>query len=133
MFFELACIAIFALVSIGFVGLSLVVSGLVQPKVAHHDKALTYECGERPVGDAWVQFNLRFYVVALIFVIFDLEIAFMVPVLVVFREWVDRGLGWVALAEIGAFMLVLALGLAYVWAKRDIDWIKPVPKGPAIR
>lgn len=130
MFFELACIAIFALVAVGFVGLSLVVSGWLQPRVAHRDKELTYECGERPVGDAWVQFNLRFYVVALIFVIFDLEIAFIVPVLVAFRGWVENGLGWVALAEIGAFVAVLAVGLAYVWVKRDIEWVKPVPKGP---
>ncbi|MBK7972496.1 MAG: NADH-quinone oxidoreductase subunit A [Deltaproteobacteria bacterium] len=130
MFFDLACIAIFALVSVGFVAVSLVASSWLQPKVAHQDKTLTYECGERPVGDAWIQFNLRFYVVALIFVIFDLEIAFMVPVLVVFRSWVERGLGWVGLAEIGVFVAVLAVGLAYVWVKRDLDWIKPAPKSP---
>jgi NADH-quinone oxidoreductase subunit A len=121
MFFDLACIAIFALVSVGFVAVSLVASSWLQPKVAHQDKTLT---------DAWIQFNLRFYVVALIFVIFDLEIAFMVPVLVVFRSWVERGLGWVGLAEIGVFVAVLAVGLAYVWVKRDLDWIKPAPKSP---
>lgn len=130
MYFELACVAIFALVAVGFVAISLAVSGWLHPKVAHPDKALTYECGERPVGDAWIQFNLRFYVVALIFVIFDLEIAFIVPVLVVFRSWVEHGLGWVALAEIGAFVAVLAVGLAYVWVKRDIEWIKPAPRAP---
>lgn len=130
MFFELACIGIFALVAVGFVAVSLMVSGWLQPKVTHPDKALTYECGERPVGDAWIQFNLRFYVIALIFVIFDLEIAFIVPVLVAFRSWVERGLGWIALAEIGAFVAVLAVGLAYVWVKRDIEWIKPAPTSP---
>lgn len=128
MFFELACIGIFAAIAVGFVAASLLLSSWLQPKVTQPDKALTYECGERPVGDAWIQFNLRFYVVALIFVIFDLEIAFIVPVLVVFRDWVERGLGWVALCEIGVFVAVLAVGLAYVWVKRDIEWIKPAPK-----
>ncbi|MFN7955251.1 MAG: NADH-quinone oxidoreductase subunit A [bacterium] len=127
MFYGLACIGIFALVAVGFIALSLALSRLLQPRVADLDKELSYECGERPVGGAWIQFNLRFYVVALIFVIFDLEVAFMVPVLVVLRDWVSRGAGWVALAEIGTFVLVLALGLAYVWVKRDIDWVKPAP------
>ncbi len=130
MFYGLACIGIFALVAIGFIVLSLALSRLVQPRVADVDKARSYECGERPVGGAWIQFNLRFYVVALIFVIFDLEVAFMVPVLVVLRDWVTRGMGWIALAEIATFVSVLALGLAYVWVKRDIDWVKPKPSSP---
>lgn len=67
----------------------------------------------------WVQFNIRFYVIALIFLIFDVEVVFLFPWAVVFKE-----LGWLAFIEMGIFLIILLVGLAYVWKKADLDWVK---------
>jgi NADH-quinone oxidoreductase subunit A len=83
-------------------------------------KSTVYECGEPTFGSAFVRFDVRFYVIALIFVIFDVEVLFLFPWAVVLKE-----LGPLAYAEAAVFVAVLALGLAYVWRKGDIDW-KPV-------
>ena len=77
------------------------------------DKLDNYECGEEPEGSAWVQFNIRFYVIALIFLIFDVEVVFLFPWAMVFKE-----MGMVAFVEMGIFLLILIVGLAYVWKKR---------------
>ena len=83
-------------------------------------KLSTYECGEEAQGTAWIQFNIRFYVVALIFIIFDVEIIFLLPWAVVFK-----GLGPFAFVEGLIFIAVLVVGLAYVWRKGDLAWVKP--------
>ena len=84
------------------------------------DKFIPYECGEVPEGTAWIRFNIRFYVCALIFIIFDVEIVFLLPWAVVFRT-----LGAFAFVEGLIFIAILAIGLAYVWKKGDLAWIKP--------
>jgi NADH-quinone oxidoreductase subunit A len=84
------------------------------------DKSMIYECGEEPQGPAWIQFNVRFYVFALIFIIFDVEIIFLLPWAVVFRA-----LGPFAFIEGLIFIAILVVGLAYVWRKGDLEWIKP--------
>jgi NADH:ubiquinone oxidoreductase subunit 3 (subunit A) len=84
------------------------------------DKYIPYECGELPEGSAWIRFNIRFYVCALIFVIFDVEIIFLLPWAVVFKA-----LGPFAFVEGLIFIAILAIGLAYVWKKGDLSWIKP--------
>jgi NADH-quinone oxidoreductase subunit A len=83
-----------------------------------------YECGEQAIGAAWFNFNPRFYVVALVFLIFDIEIAFTYPVATVFRRWLATGDGAVAFAEIGCFIALLAFGLAYVWRRGDLEWLR---------
>ena len=115
-----------------FVGLGLVLcilmldilGGLLRPSSPNPNKLTTYECGEPPSGNAWINFNIRFYLIALVFVIFDVELAFIYPVTVVFREWVERGDGLFALAEIFVFVGILAVGLVYVWVKGDLEWLK---------
>jgi NADH-quinone oxidoreductase subunit A len=99
---------------------------LLRPANPERVKQTTYECGEVVTGDAWINFNIRFYLVALIFVIFDIEVAFMYPVLAVFRDWVWQGHGVYALTEILIFVAVLVAGLVYVWRKGDLQWIKAV-------
>ena len=124
-------VVIFLIVVVGFVIVSLLISRLLQTNAPPNEqKQLTYECGERIVGAAWFNFNPRFYVIALVFVIFDVETAFMFPVAVVFRDWVDMGLGAFALVEIGVFVAILLVGLAYVWIKGDIQWVKDVCNNP---
>ena len=83
------------------------------------DKLISYECGEVPEGPAWVQFNIRFYVIALIFLIFDVEIVFLFPWAVVYQEF-----GLLAFVEAFIFVIILVVGFVYVWAKGDLDWVK---------
>jgi len=112
------------------VGGLLALGSLLRPHNPEAAKLTTYECGEPPTGTAWMNFNIRFYLIALVFVIFDVEIAFIYPVAVVFKDWVNNGLGLVALAEIAAFVGILFVGLVYVWAKGDFEWLKRVSTTP---
>lgn len=119
-----ATILAFALVAVGFVLVSLVAGKLLRPKFTSEATLETYECGEAPVSQAWFNFNPRFYVVTLIFIVFDVEIAFVFPVAVVLKRWVAAGYGAFAALEIGLFMAILLVGLAYVWKKGDLEWIR---------
>ncbi len=119
-------VGIFVAVGIGFVLAALTASWAVRPNNPTPEKSLIYECGEVPLGKAWFNFNPRFYIVALIFLIFDVEIVFMFPVAAVFRDWVDAGLAGVAVAEIFVFVGILLVALAYVWRKGDLDWVKQI-------
>lgn len=85
---------------------------------------MSYECGEVPEGSAWVKFNVRFYVIALIFIIFDVEVIFLFPWAVIFQELSANGLGLLAFVEMFIFVLILIVGFAYVWVKGDLDWVK---------
>lgn len=118
-----------------FVVGGLLLSRVVAPNRPNPEKLSTYECGEDPVGNARIQLNNRFYVAALIFLIFDVEVVFLFPWATVFA---DAGLiaeapawGWLAFTEVTVFVLILLLGLAYVWVKGDLDWIKPRPQVPS--
>lgn len=124
--FDFATILIFLIVGFLFVWSMMFISGLAQRKNPSPAKLSTYECGETPVGSSWVQFNIRFYVIALIFIIFDVEIAFIYPCAVVFKNWVLSGRGMTAFIEITLFMVILLAGLAYVWAKGDLNWVKAI-------
>ncbi len=124
MYFELANILLFAVLAFFTVFIILVVTKLVRPHVPTEEKNSTYECAEVPEGTAWFNFNPRFFVIALIFLIFDVEVAFTFPVAVVFRDWAERGLGGVAFFELAVFIGILLVGLAYVWVKGDLDWIR---------
>jgi NADH-quinone oxidoreductase subunit A len=130
-------ILLFILAAFAFIGLVLFVAWLLRPHRPNVEKNSTYESGEEPLGNANVQFNIRFYVVALVFVLFDVELVFLFPWATVFgQERLIRetgGLwGWFALTEAVLFVGVLALGLAYVWAKGYLDWVKPQPKLPTV-
>lgn len=127
MLFDFANVLIFFILAVVFVAGMLLLASLLRPNNPEPLKLTTYECGEPPIGNAWINFNIRFYLVALIFVIFDVEIAFIYPVTVVFRDWVLKGNGLFALAEILVFLGILFVGLIYVWAKGDLEWLKRVP------
>lgn len=100
------------------------VSVLLSPKKPSTPKSTAYECGEEPVGSAWSMFNVRFYVVGLIFIIFDVESVLMFPVVSVYKKFNEMGLGLIALIEILAFIFILVAGVAYCWRKGDLDWVK---------
>jgi NADH-quinone oxidoreductase subunit A len=116
------------LIGVGFVALMFGLQKLLAPSNPYARKLIPYECGEPPTGRAWINFNVRFYLIALVFVIFEVEVAFIYPVVTVFREWVREGNAALALAEVLIFLLILFVGLAYVWVKRDLEWIKRVPE-----
>ncbi len=126
MLFNFANVLIFLLVACGFVFASLALGHLLRPKVPFPEKLTTYECGELPTENAWVNFNMRFYLMALLFIIFDVEIAFMFPVGAVFKQWIRDGQGVLALTEIAVFVGILLLGLVYAWTKGDLEWMKKV-------
>ncbi|MDP2361304.1 MAG: NADH-quinone oxidoreductase subunit A [bacterium] len=102
---------------IGVVALAL--SSFIRPHNPTELKLQIYECGETPVGSPWMQFNNRFYTVALVFIIFDVEVVFLFPWAVVFKE-----LGAFAFLEMLVFVGILAAGLVYAWAKGDLEWVR---------
>ncbi len=121
-------IFVFFIIGAIFVAGGLVTSWIIRPKRGYPNKLTSYECGEEPIGTSWVKFNIRFYVVALIFLIFDVEVVFLFPWAVVFRK-----LGMYAFVEMLVFLAILLIGYAYVWVKGDLDWDKPKPHIPVLR
>ena len=119
---------IFFIIGGVFVAGGLVMSWLLRPKRPYPEKLTSYECGELPVGDAYVKFNIRFYVIALVFLIFDVEVVFLFPWAVVYQK-----LGTFAFVEMAIFLAILFVGYAYVWRKGDLDWDKPEPQIPTLR
>ncbi len=129
MFFDFANVFIFIILGLAMTFVIITVSRLLAPRVQDNpDKFTTYECGERPVGSAWILFNFRFYAVALAFLIFDIELAFVFPCVVIFKKWLKLGVGFLALIEVVVFVLILFLGLIYMWNRGDLKWTKEVPE-----
>ncbi|PWK77411.1 NADH-quinone oxidoreductase subunit A [Mucilaginibacter oryzae] len=110
------------------------INRLLAPRNPNPEKLSSYECGEEPTGNAWLPFNPRFYVIALIFLLFDVEMVFIFPWATVFGSHEiaaqDARWGWLSLTEMFVFLGILILGLVYVWKKGDLDWIKPTPVVP---
>jgi NADH-quinone oxidoreductase subunit A len=117
---------VYLLLGAATAALMLGLGWLLRPANPERDKLTTYECGEPPSGSAWINFNIRFYLIALVFVIFDVEIAFVYPVATAFRQYVLDGRGMIALIELLIFVVILFVGLVYVWVKRDLEWLKRV-------
>jgi NADH-quinone oxidoreductase subunit A len=113
----------FLIVAVGFLVVNLIVWKVLRPSRYSEEKLTTYECGENPTGSAWVQFNIRFYVFALIFIIFDVEAVFLLPWAVVFRE-LSQTQGALPFVEGLVFIVILVVALAYVWRKGDLEWVR---------
>ena len=124
--FQFVDVLLFLLLGAGTAALMMGLGWLLRPSNPEARKLSTYECGEPPSGSAWINFNIRFYLIALVFVIFDVEVAFVFPVAVAFREYVLSGRGLVVFTELFLFVAILFAGLIYVWAKRDLEWLKRV-------
>jgi len=97
--------------------IALVLGRLAQPRLETPAKTQTYECGIQPSGQAWIQFNIRYYIYALIFVVFDIETVFLYPWAVAFNK-----LGLFALIEMFLFLAILIIGFAYAWKKGALEW-----------
>lgn len=130
MYFDYLNALVFAAVGFVFVFANLILASLLRPKRKTAVGLETYECGEEAIGDAWIQFDIRYYTVALVYVIFAVEIAFLFPWALVLKDAVadtgaaqGSGIGVFVLVEGFLFVVILFLGLAYVWAKGDLDWV----------
>lgn len=117
---EFGKILVFIIIAAVFVPVGILTARFVRPARPTKEKYKVYECGEDPVGDPYVKFNVRFYVIALIFLIFDVEVALLFPWALVYK-----GLGLYGFGLGVLFIGVLALGLAYVWKKGDLKWARP--------
>jgi NADH-quinone oxidoreductase subunit A len=114
---EFGKIFVFLLIAIIFVVVVVIVAWFIRPARPTKEKLMTYECGENPEGSPWVKFNLRFYVVALIFLIFDVEVVLLIPWALVYKQF---GFGGFMVGAI--FLILLGLGMAYEWRKGDLEW-----------
>jgi NADH-quinone oxidoreductase subunit A len=101
----------------GFALISIVISGLVGPRKPSPEKAAPYECGMPPVGDARERQSVKFYLVAMIFLLFDIEVAFLYPWAMALRD-----LGWAGFVQVVVFVGLLLSGYVYVWRKGALDW-----------
>ena len=125
---EFGKIFVFILTAILFVIVAVFAAKLIRPSRPTKEKLLTYECGENIEGSPWVKFNIRFYVVALIFLIFDVEVVLLVPWSLVYRQFGMAGF------LVGAiFLVLLGLGMAYEWRKGDLEWARPKPVPPVLK
>jgi NADH-quinone oxidoreductase subunit A len=122
---EFGKVFIFFVLSILFVAAGLIAAWVLRPHQPYPEKNSTYECGEEPIGSAWIRLNVRFYVVALVFLLFDVEVVFLFPWALVFRHF-----GMFGFLEMVVFLVILLVGYAYVWVKGDLDWDKPNPIVP---
>jgi NADH-quinone oxidoreductase subunit A len=119
MYKDFGTIFLFVIIGAVLLTVALLLSKILSPSKPSTNKLDTYECGEEAEGSAWVQFNIRYYVIALIFIIFDVEVLFLFPWAVVYKS-----LGWLAFIEMAIFLVILIFGLIYVWKKGDLDWVK---------
>jgi NADH-quinone oxidoreductase subunit A len=124
MYFDYLNVLVFASVGFIFVFVNMILGSLIRPKRKDDAGLEVYECGEETIGEAWIQFDIRYYTVALIYVIFAVEIAFLFPWAIVLGEALATpAIGSFALAKGVIFVTILFLGLAAVWVKGDLDWV----------
>jgi NADH-quinone oxidoreductase subunit A len=121
---EYGAVLIFSVLSTGFIFVLLLIGKLIRPDRPNAMKNSPYECGEVPVGNAWINFNIRYYILALIFLLFDVEIALILPVATVYKEWLGSGFGLYALIELLLFVAILVVALVYAWGRGDLNWVK---------
>lgn len=121
-------IFVFFVAGLLFVFLNMALVRIVAPRRPNREKNTTYECGEEPVGSGWLNFNARFYLIAILFIIFDVEIVLVFPVIVRFRDALLGGNGATAFLDIFVFAAVLFLGLIYAWKNGYLEWLRGVRK-----
>ena len=114
------------------------INRILGPKRPNSEKLSTYECGERPIGSGWLNFNTRFYLIAVLFIVFDVEIILILPVIVNFKGFLLEGNGLYAFIEIFGFITVLFLGLIYAWKNGYLEWLRGIRRqlrvdGPVTR
>lgn len=110
-------ILVFMVISMGFGVLLVGIGSLISPTNPNPEKYSQYECGFEPFEDARLKFDVRYYLVAILFIIFDLEVAFLFPWAVILKE-----LSWAPIIAMGIFLLLLLIGFIYEWKKGALEW-----------
>ncbi len=110
-------LGLFVLLGSGLVLLFMVLTSVLGPKLRFAEKLEPFECGEHQLVSPYQRFNVKFYMVAVSFIVFDVEVVFLYPWAVVFRD-----LGWYGFAAMAPFLVLLAVALAYEWMKGGLDW-----------
>ena len=117
-------VLVFMLFGLVMTGVILVTARLLRThRPQNLEKLSTYECGEHTLGEAWAQFNVRYYLFALAFVVFDVETIFIYPWAVSLRAFIQMGLGMFAFFDMMVFIFVLAVGLYYAYRKGALQWV----------
>jgi NADH-quinone oxidoreductase subunit A len=116
--FDYFLILVFTGAAAAMVGAVLLIARVIAPRSWSRTKGTPYECGVGTIGPTWIRFNVGYYLFALLFLVFDVEAAFLYPWALVFRE-----VGLAGLIEVGIFVLVLIVGLAYAWRKGALEWV----------
>lgn len=126
--FDYAPIAVMFIVAMGFAISQLLVTQLIGPRKRTATKLMPYECGKDPIGSARNRYSIKFYTVAVVFLLFDIEVLFMVPFAVAFKYLLEQekisgiAFGTIAFVEILGFIATLVVGYIYVWKKGTFDW-----------
>ncbi|MXV51185.1 NAD(P)H-quinone oxidoreductase subunit 3 [Pedobacter sp. HMF7647] len=133
---EFGKVLIFLIMGVLFVLAAFLVVRFLAPRRPNPIKLSTYECGEETSGTSWVQFNPKFYVIAIVFLLFDVEMAFIFPWTTIYAQSsliaADSRWGWFSLSEMFIFIGILIIGLVYVWKKGDLEWIRSKPIVPKV-
>jgi NADH-quinone oxidoreductase subunit A len=117
-------VGLFILLVVGFVATTLVLARLIAPsRRSSRMKGQIYETGEANVTDPWRPFPVRYYVFALLFLIFDVEAAFLYPWATIYNESIAQGMGLYMFVEVVIFVFILGVGLAYAWKKGALHWV----------
>ncbi len=148
MYENYAHVLIFALVAVGVVVAPLILFALIRPVRPDAEKLSAYECGERVVGTPWIQFNIRYYLVCLVFLVFEVEILLLFPWALVYGAFIggpeqvealaqgaantSEASGGMAFVAMFIFMVILAVGLAYDWGKGYLEWETEITTSPEI-
>lgn len=111
-------VLLFLAASVIFVSAAFITSWCLRPSEPSPEKLSTYECGEIPTGSSFIQYNVRYYLIALLFVIFDVEVVFLLPWAVAFKN-----LGVFGFIEAAIFILILLVGLIYAWKNKILEWL----------
>ena len=115
---DYAYVLVFLLVGVGFVLFNYLLAQLISPKSLGARRRSPYESGEVPIGSAWIQFDISYYLFALIFIAFDVEVAFLFPALVVFRGMANLA----TLIELVLFLVILSFAILYAWRRGLFTW-----------
>jgi NADH-quinone oxidoreductase subunit A len=114
--------AVFAVVGIGMVAVSLILNRLLSPSAPSPEKLETYECGPAPFGNAWRQFNMHYYLYALLFLVFDVEAVFLFPWALAMRQGKVQFGATFLVVELAIFVGLLAAGWAWAWRRGAMEW-----------
>jgi NADH-quinone oxidoreductase subunit A len=134
---EFGTILLFVIGGILFLIIAFTLAKILRPSSPNPEKLTSYESGEEAVGSAWPQFNIRFYVIALMFLLFEIELVFLFPWATIFltkelMQQTNNTWGWFTLLEVVVFVFILAMGLAYAWVKGYFNWTESKQEIPSI-